>query len=493
MKKNLLIALFALCAYSLYADGQVVTLDSIMTRDAYDDLWKSEKYTYDEKQQVVKYIKWDNTGSSLKQDSTFYRYDAQGNMIFREKWAYPRTSKYPGWKGSSREENEYSADGKLYKEKSWSYFQPNADTEGEWYANLGYTYTYYDNGSIHTKLMSSGGYKDGAPLPYKDKLMYVYTYDDQGRVILEETFDKNASEEWTEKSSRKTFEYSNDRLEDASLELYENYENGEWIPSSKTIRAFDDSDNLTLIEYWSYDETLKKWEGSSKIEYTLNTKGDILGYLGYEWENDNWMVSKKSENQFDDNGNIILTHIWLVEDEGSLEDFTETEYGYDDQGRQNMSAYYTYSNGSKKGSLKSEYVFNDKDQEIEKTTYQWSTFDNNWEGKKKETTTYNENDDIAFIKEDVFDGFEYMDQYVHTYYYTVHNTGGISEAKSDTMNFKVMVQTGTIQVEVSDDSPVSFYDLNGKLIKSNSTICSSLSAGVYVVKVGVNTVKVIVP
>ena len=160
MKKNLLIALFALCVYSLYADGQVVTLDSIMTRDVYNDLWKSEKYTYDEKQQVVKYIKWDNTGSSLKQDSTFYRYDAQGNMIFREKWAYPRTSKYPGWKGSSREENEYYADGKLYKEKSWSYFQPNADTEGEWYANLGYTYTYYDNGSIYTKLMSSGGYKD---------------------------------------------------------------------------------------------------------------------------------------------------------------------------------------------------------------------------------------------------------------------------------------------------------------------------------------------
>ena len=56
-----------------------------------------------------------------------------------------------------------------------------------------------------------------------------------------------------------------------------------------------------------------------------------------------------------------------------------------------------------------------------------------------------------------------------------------------------MVQTGTIQVEVSDDSPVSFYDLNGKLIKSNSTICSSLSAGVYVVKVGVNAVKVMVP
>ena len=493
MKKNLLIALFALCAYSLYADGLVVTLDSIMTRDVYNDLWKSEKYTYDEKQQVVKYIKWDNTGSSLKQDSTFYHYDAQGNMIFREKWAYPRTSKYPGWKGSSREENEYYADGKLYKEKSWSYFQPNADTEGEWYANLGYTYTYYDNGSIYTKLMSSGGYKDGAPLPYKDKLMYVYTYDDQGRVILEETFDKSASEEWTEKSSRKTFEYSNDRLEDASLELYENYENGEWILSSKTIRAFDDSDNLTLIEYWSYDETLKKWEGSSKIEYTLNTKGDILGYLDYGWENDNWMASKKSENQFDDNGNKILTHSWLIEDEGSLKDFTETEYGYDDQGRQNMSAYYTYSNGSKKGSLKSEYVFNDKDQEIEKTTYQWSTFDNNWEGKKKETTTYNENDDIASIKEDAFDGFEYMDKYVHTYYYTVHNTGGISEAKSDTMNFKVMVQTGTIQVEVSDDSPVSFYDLNGKLIKSNSTICSSLLAGVYVVKVGVNAVKVMVP
>ena len=53
MKKNLLIALFALCAYSLYADGQVVTLDSIMTRDAYDDLWKSEKYTYGMRNMMV--------------------------------------------------------------------------------------------------------------------------------------------------------------------------------------------------------------------------------------------------------------------------------------------------------------------------------------------------------------------------------------------------------------------------------------------------------
>ena len=92
MKKNLLIALFALCAYSLYADGQVVTLDSIMTRDVYNDLWKSEKYTYDEKQQVVKYIKWDNTGSSLKQDSTFYRYDAQGNMIFLKCSLYAKST-----------------------------------------------------------------------------------------------------------------------------------------------------------------------------------------------------------------------------------------------------------------------------------------------------------------------------------------------------------------------------------------------------------------
>ena len=493
MKKNLLIVLFAFCAYSLYADGQVVTLDSIMTRDAYDDLWKSEKYTYDEKQQVVKYIKWDNTGSSLKQDSTFYRYDTQGNMIFREKWTYPRTSKYPGWKGSSREENEYSADGKLYKEKSWSYFQPNADTEGEWYASLGYTYTYYDNGSIHTKLMASGGYKDGAPQPYADKLMYVYTYDDQGRVLLEEGFDKNASGEWTEKSCRKTFEYSNERLKDASLELYENYENGEWIPSSKLEREFSVQDSLDCKTYWSYNNDSKAWEGSSKEDYILDDAGVTTERMDYEWENGEWKADVKMEYAYDDAGRKIYFHRWIVEEDDNLKDDSETEYGYDDKGRNNMTAYYSYSSGTRKGTTKSVQVFNDKDLEIEKTTYQWSTFDNNWEGKKKETTTYNENDDIASIKEDAFDGFEYMDKYVHTYYYTVHNTGGISEAKSDTMNFKVMVQTGTIQVEVSDVSPVSFYDLNGKLIKSNSTICSSLSAGVYVVKVGVNTVKVIVP
>ena len=212
--------------------------------------------------------------------------------------------------------------GNFIRKKSWSYFQPNADTEGEWCANSGYTYTYYDNGSIHTKLMARWRlHRDGTVQPYTDKLMYVYTYDDQGRVILEETYDKSASEEWTEKVAEKLFEYSNDRLKDASLELYENCENGEWIPSSKTIRAFDDSDNLTLIEYWSYDETLKNGKALRKSNILLNTKGDILGYLDYGWENDNWMASKKSENQFDDNGNKILTHIWLVEDEGSLKDF----------------------------------------------------------------------------------------------------------------------------------------------------------------------------
>lgn len=44
-------------------------------------------------------------------------------------------------------------------------FNLNADTEGEWYASMGYTYTYYDNGKIHSKLMSSGGYSDGAQDP----------------------------------------------------------------------------------------------------------------------------------------------------------------------------------------------------------------------------------------------------------------------------------------------------------------------------------------
>lgn len=491
-RKLLIILLVALACNGVYAGEPVITLDSIISRDPYMDLYKSEKYTYDESQRVLKHIKWDNTGDNLKQDSTFYRYDAQGNMIFKEKWSYPRTSKYSGWKGSTREENEYYPNGKLYIEKGWSYFQPNADTEGEWYANMGYTYTYYDNGKIHSKLMSSGGYSDGAPRPYVDKLMYVYTYDEQGRLKLEEGFRKNISGEWTEADSRKSYEYSNDNVKDASVELYENFENGEWIPSSKTERRFDGLDNLTLVSYWSYDETAKIWKGSSKTEYTLNSDGDVLSYLEYKWENNNWTVSRKTESQYDDAGNKILTHSWTVKN-GEFKDDSETEYGYDEQGRYNLSAYYSYSSGVKKGSLKTFSIFNEKDQLIEKISYQWSTFDNNWEGKKKEETGYNENDDIAFVKEYSFDGFDYLDKYVHTYYYTVHNTGAIAVSESDLKNFKIMVQSGLIQVEVPDEVPVSFYDLNGKLIKDNSKICNSLSTGAYIVKIGAQSVKVMVP
>ena len=499
MKKNLLFVLLALCAYHLYADEPVVVLDSIISRDPYDDLYKSERYTYDEGARVLKYIEWDNTGSSLKQDSTFYRYDAQGNEIFREKWSYPRSSRYLGWKGSSREEKEYYPDGTLLKTVSWGYLQPNADVNGDWYRNIGYTYTYYDNGLVHTKLMSSGSASvNGTEVvvnQYTDKVMYVYTYDDQGRVILEESFYKNtASGEWTEKDSRKTYEYSNDNLEDASLELYEDYVKGEWIPSSKTEREFDAAGNLMVIAYWSYDsETSNAWEGSSKTEYTLNTNGDILSYWEYEWENGDWVKSKKSETQYDASGNKTLVHVWNVVDNEDLEDSSETEYGYDDQGRQNMSAYYSYSNGTKKGSLKSVYTFNDNDQEIEKITYQWSTYENDWEGKTKMTTIYNDNGDIDYIKEDFFDGFDYLDKYIHTYYYTVRGTGNISDTELDEMNFKVIVSTGTIQVEISEDIPVAFYDMTGKLIKNNSTICDSLSTGAYIVKVGDKSVKVMVP
>lgn len=492
-RKLLIILLVALACNGVYAGEPVITLDSIISRDPYLDLYKSERYTYDDDQRVLKYIKWDNTGDNLKQDSTFYRYDAQGNMTFREKWAYPRTSKYLGWKGSTRDENEYYPDGKLYKEKSWSYFQPNADAEGEWYANAGYTYTYYDDGKIHSKLMASGGYGDGAPKPYADKVMYVYTYDDQGRITLEENFKKNTSGEWKEISGRKTNEYSKDNIKDASLEFYENFENGEWIPSSKTEREFSNLDSLSCITYWSYDKDLKSWKGSSKTVYSLDATGKATEYVEYGWTDGEWKEKKKTVYTYDDQGRKIRYHVWDIQSDGSTKDYSETEYGYDDRGRYNMSAYYSYTSGAKKGTSKSFSTFNDKDQIVEKITYQWSSYDNKWEDKTKIETEYNENEDIASQKESYFDGFSYNDKYVHTYYYTAHNTGGVSESGTDTMNFKLIVQSGFIQVDVPDGIPVSFYDLNGKLIKDNSKVCSSLSTGAYIVRVGANSVKVLVP
>lgn len=56
----------------------------------------------------------------------------------------------------------------------------------------------------------------------------------------------------------------------------------------------------------------------------------------------------------------------MIEEDSNLKDDSETEYGYDDKGRNNMTAYYSYSSGARKGTTKSVQVFNVKIRKLKK-------------------------------------------------------------------------------------------------------------------------------
>jgi hypothetical protein len=136
-----------------------------------------------------------------------------------------------------------------------------------------------------------------------------------------------------------------------------------WRVVDRRESAYDNNGDKTLnADYYQY-ETGGGLIGSLKIEYTYYEKGKISSVSDFSWLNNKWVISYKSDNTYDSNGNLILSVI----------------YRRDQNSNQLIPDY------------KTEQIYNDKGKIIANNNFFWDTGGNQWIGNSRSEFTYDSN------------------------------------------------------------------------------------------------------
>ena len=132
---------------------------------------------------------------------------------------------------------------------------------------------------------------------YKDLLTssinfdIIYKYDDQHRIILEET--KNCN--------KLLYFYDTD----SNLNEYINYKfkNNDWIPTIKSINFFNNQNNI--VKHQEFIIKNNKWKEYTKIIYEYDKDNNCIEELLYDFRDDKWFLYIKINNKFNKFNKII--------------------------------------------------------------------------------------------------------------------------------------------------------------------------------------------
>lgn len=318
-------------------------------------------------------------------------------------------------------------------------------------------------------------------------------YDEQDRVVMwmesdgesgmksEFTYDENS---WLSKEmeyelmdgdweliGRYTYEYD----ADGHMVLSEGYEfQGEWLPTARMTWEYEDGRLINDIYYY-HGET--DWMPLTRNDYTYNADGLCQQQLQSQWEG-TWIESYKTEYEYDEAGNRVLqtssTHYdlddWLY--------IYQMQYSYDANG--NVIAY-------------GDYYYNESDWELESSmTYVYDL-----------TVPVEATAGIMMIWDEELPIHNkllswqlraYGDEWTTTLFYS--NCVGLNENPESLLQLWPNPASETIHIDGLNAAEVQVYNALGQLVKrvqgSNEINVSSLPEGMYFIKVGNNTRKIIV-
>lgn len=318
-------------------------------------------------------------------------------------------------------------------------------------------------------------------------------YDEQDRVVMwmesdgefgmksEFTYDENS---WLSKEmeyelmdgdweliGRYTYEYD----ADGHMVLSEGYEfQGEWLPTARMTWEYEDGRLINDIYYY-HGET--DWMPLTRNDYTYNADGLCQQQLQSQWEG-TWIESYKTEYEYDEAGNRVLqtssTHYdlddWLY--------IYQMQYSYDANG--NVIAY-------------GDYYYNESDWELESSmTYVYDL-----------TVPVEATAGIMMVWDEEMPIHNkllswqlraYGDEWTTTLFYS--NCVGLNENPESLLQLWPNPASETIHIDGLNAAEVQVYNALGQLVKrvqgSNEINVSSLPEGMYFIKVGNNTRKIIV-
>ena len=351
----------------------------------YDDAYNYQTLT-------IGYSSWDVENNRWMRGNKYeYAFDNNDNQTLYI--AYNWYAEKGVWVGSSKEATEYNAKGDVTKREYW---YNNSDTLTAWTPSYIQEANYDANGNL---ILSQECYNwTGESWEYGSRSEWAYSADGQ---LLSESESYLSSGIWY--GSRKDeYEYDANGLMTQSISYqYYGVPGEEWIPQSKNVYTYTDTNELlSLYSYiydgndWSVnqkfialmeggvitayvDSVYESWENvwtpNSMITITRDETTGIVTSLYQDWDNSNneWINNRKESVKYDSEGRQIYIESY----------YWDTKYDY------TTGDYVHFWNGDEKA----EYAFGDNGHQIMEATYYWDSYDTLWVGSNKYESDYDDN------------------------------------------------------------------------------------------------------
>lgn len=419
------------------------------------------EYNSQGKQTLYENYSWNADEGKLFLIQGYYtQYDDMGRNIYNEQ---------KDWNGSGYERVVFRVD---YDENNKIILKEDLRDNPDMYRHSIEEYTYVDGLSSISNLKDTLIWKDDG----SKEVSYTstdYKYNDQGRLLLEETFDVDPE---TEQRGTKisSMEMTYDSLSRITAMISSFYENNSISDRDKTEYEYIDDNGNYIESYYNWDNESKDWILSykTKCEYVQT------GVESYYYQDSSW--DEESEKW-------IISVGYKFEYEGDSNNYTQMEYSWSkDAGDWVINYGYKFvdeTNGENHCEVTANYDVDNACWVVTKSNKSEVT-----DGNPKIIKQYSlpEND----LENWQLDGISY-------YYYS---ESSVANESIDAVDARIYTRPGTIHVDMEGKASLSVYAANGACCYqssiSGSTDVSNLQRGIYFVVLqsdsGTKKVKVLV-
>ena len=364
-------------------------------------------------------------------------------------------------------------------------------------------YTYTNKGLWNTEIYSVMENNQWLP---SDKC--EFSYDENGNLTCELHFKWDA-EDWVPYYNQSSYFGATGLTDSIVTSRFDSV----WLNQNKWAYTYD---GQKITELMIYQSNGAQWNENSKYEYTYNDEGQLATQIYSTIRNGQWRVNSKDSLCYE-NGHCteLLSYMKMMWGGNGWILIGKTEFEYDGDrvvGQTSYSAGW-FGGGDMSFDGKTEFFYDSDGELVSKTTSifnesEWIVRDeyyNHFDSEKKaaEMMGCEAYWDLnsSYFKSDLGEAlpitYRWLDAKVvsstadtqFSLYYS-----DMLDIEENTSELKVYAADGSLTVESSTPTDIVVYDLLGRNIakKTQATSCHfCLKPGLYVVKAGSATVKVV--
>ncbi len=429
---------------------------------------------------------WANEGQEA------YTYDAVGNVL---------THLYKMWENGgwfSSDRTTYTYQNNLCTGAKSEY-----NDGGQWNIYIQNEYTYNAHGDELTASHMSYP-TDGFGSTAGSKSIYTYDANNRQLTAIYQSWNNSV---WAN-GSKTIYEYTGNSTNKSSA-TYQYWDTGNWINGSKDIYTYDSNNNI--LTETSQNWTSNTWVNDSREMNTYDANGNQLTYLVEFWTGTTWQGNYEEINTYNPN-NDLLTKMFRTLGNNTLENQYQITNNYNNNNKQTSVVYEIWNGTDWDVVLTITNIWEGNN--LTSTTMMQDYFEFTYGSLNNYTYDANGNAISGTYKITTDNGSSWMDNDGNmTYYYNQGKDSDVFNGKNFTISYtQVLAGLNTpnssnqsMQIIAANNQLTIKGEITGKQIAvyniagvqvgnlqatSDEATIKLPATGVYVVRVGNETIKV---